>query len=479
MKESILSVGIDIGTSTTQLVFSNIIIENTASMVSVPRISIVGKEVGYRSEIHFTPLVTQREIDADKIKSIIQGEYEKAEISPDQVQTGAIIITGETARKENAREILHSLSGFAGEFVVATAGPALEGIIAGKGANAAEESKKRGAVVLNLDIGGGTTNIAVFKNGDVIDTSCLDIGGRLIRFNSGGTEVAYISDKMKKLTDSMNCEVKVGQKLSFLQIEKIANRMAEILEEVTGVRPASKQLGLMVMDKDLTLNYDIDYFTFSGGVADCISLNHSENDFLYEDIGIVFGRALSKSNLGKSEKKLKAKETIRATVVGAGSHTTDISGSTISVSESVLPVKNVPVLKLSMEEESLSYSKWSDVIQKKIEWFRVDGEIPNIALAFKGPGKISFNGVHALAESIVMGMGEVLANGNPLIIVVENDLAKVLGQTVRAKSCQKQDVICIDTVKVENGDYIDIGSVLANGNVVPVIVKTLLFRELE
>ncbi|MCK5826254.1 MAG: ethanolamine ammonia-lyase reactivating factor EutA, partial [Desulfuromusa sp.] len=174
MTEQILSVGIDIGTTTTQLVFSRLTLENTASLVSAPHIEIVAKEVIYRSAIHFTPLQTQQEIDARKTRELIEQEYQTAGITPAQVQTGAVIITGEAARKQNAETVLQVLSGFAGEFVVATAGPTLEGIIAGKGAGAAQESKQRTATIVNLDIGGGTTNIAVFRNGDVIDTACLD-----------------------------------------------------------------------------------------------------------------------------------------------------------------------------------------------------------------------------------------------------------------------------------------------------------------
>lgn len=476
MKENVLSVGIDIGTSTTQLVFSSITIENTASMVSIPRISIVDKEVIYRSDIHFTPLKSPTEIDGAGVRDIIEGEYKKASITPEQVQTGAVIITGETARKENAAEVLSTLSGLAGEFVVATAGPVLEGIIAGKGANAAFESKKKGAVVVNLDIGGGTTNIAVFRNGDVIDTACLDIGGRLIKFTNGRGEVGYVSDKMRQLIGTMNLTAEIGETLSRDSVDKITRRMAEILEEVIGLRPATSELPLMVTDKDLRRDYPIDYVTFSGGVADCMDDTAGGDDFRYGDLGILLGRAIADSSLGRSEKVLKSGETIRATVVGAGSHTTDISGSTITVSGNALPVKNIPVLKLSAEEELSPVEAWGGIIRKKVEWFRLESECQQLALAFKGPDSISFRDIQVLADSIVAGMETVTEGERPLIVVVENDLAKALGQTLRARTNFKKDVICIDTVKVENGDYIDIGRELAQGRVVPVIVKTLLFN---
>ena len=170
MREKILSVGIDIGTSTTQLVFSNITIENTASSFTIPRIKIVDKELIYRSSIHFTPLTTQTKIDGNKVREIIEIEYKRAGVTPNDVKTGAVIITGETARKENANEVLQNLSGFAGDFVVATAGPDLESIIAGRGAGADKVSDEKNAYVVNIDIGGGTSNLALFKNGELVDT---------------------------------------------------------------------------------------------------------------------------------------------------------------------------------------------------------------------------------------------------------------------------------------------------------------------
>ncbi len=179
MREELLSVGIDIGTSTTQLVFSKLIIENIASSFSVPKVVIVDKEIIYRSEIYFTPLKSPTEINGSKVREIIEEEYRKAGIEKSKIDTGAIIITGETARKENAKEVLETLSGFAGDFVVATAGPDLESIISGKGAGAHIYSKEKHTGVVNIDIGGGTSNLAVFKHGEVVDTGCLDVGGRL------------------------------------------------------------------------------------------------------------------------------------------------------------------------------------------------------------------------------------------------------------------------------------------------------------
>ena len=476
VKEQILSVGIDIGTTTIQLVFSQLTLENTASLISVPRIEIIDKEVVFRSAIHFTPLKSQREIDETKVRQLIEQEYRSAGVRPEQVQTGAVIITGEAARKQNAESVLRALSGLAGEFVVATAGPTLEGIIAGKGAGASQESKQRGATIVNLDIGGGTTNIAVFRNGEVIDTACLDIGGRLIQFQDEFGKISYIADKMRSLTRSMNLSITESQNLSTGTIENITTRMAGILEEVLGLTAISPQLASMLTDHDLKRNYQIDYVSFSGGVADCIQNTNSSDDFRYGDIGVALGRAIANSKIPQQLKVLEAVETIRATVVGAGSHTTGISGSTISVSPGVLPMQNIPVLKLSAEDEALPLEQWGEAILRKVHWFNLEGEKQNLALAFKGPDNLGFSEVTDLANELIKGMQGVLCKTCPLVVIIERDLAKVMGQTLRSQLGFKKDVICIDTIKVENGDYIDIGRELVDGNVVPVIVKTLVFN---
>ena len=133
MSDKILSVGLDIGTATTQLILSELTIENIASVFTIPRVYITDKKVLYKSEIIFTPISDQLLIEVDKIKNFVLNEYAKAGIQKKDIQMGAVIITGETARKENASQVLQALSGYAGDFVVATAGPDLESIIAGKG----------------------------------------------------------------------------------------------------------------------------------------------------------------------------------------------------------------------------------------------------------------------------------------------------------------------------------------------------------
>ena len=117
MRETLKSVGIDIGTSTTQLVVSTLTLENRASPFTVPRVAITDREIVYRSAIHFTPLLSDTVIDADGVRAIVGSEYQQAGLRREEVETGAVIITGETARKENARAVLSALSEFADVYV--------------------------------------------------------------------------------------------------------------------------------------------------------------------------------------------------------------------------------------------------------------------------------------------------------------------------------------------------------------------------
>ena len=198
-KETMISAGIDIGTSTTKLIISRFSLMNVAGTTHVPKIEIVDKEILYKSPIFRTPLTDPSTINVAEVEKIIRSEYANAGIVASQIETGAVIITGETATKQNAREMLHYLSGEVGDFLVATAGPDLEGIIAAKGSGAYDYSSRSGKVIANIDIGGGTANIAVYKDKVLLGTCTMHIGGRLIEFHEG--KVNSISPPCKSLLD--------------------------------------------------------------------------------------------------------------------------------------------------------------------------------------------------------------------------------------------------------------------------------------
>jgi ethanolamine utilization protein EutA len=478
VSEFLLSVGIDLGTTTTQVIFSRIEVENTASITSVPRIKIVGKEIIYRSDIYFTPLVNRTTIDTPRVRDIVEGEYKKAHIVPRDVSAGAVIITGETARKENSEAALNTLSGLAGDFVVATAGSDLESILAGRGAGTADLSKQfLDGVLVNMDIGGGTTNIAAFKNGIPLDTSCLDIGGRQIIIDPHTLVPVYVAEKVKVLCGRMGLTVAEGKVAAMRDIEALCGRLADIMAQSLGLVPQTADLDLFITAHPLRSAWEFRGLTYSGGVADFVYNDYDPRDpFPYGDIGAILGHAIRNCAALNRVERIVPKETIRATVVGAGSSSMDISGSTIAWSESsILPIQNIPIVKMTDEDEADGYRFFASRLAEKLTWYKDEsGNYQQLAVGFKGVHNPSFEMLRDLTKKIIEGMADYLTTGLMVILIIDNDMAKSLGNLLMNALPQKK-VIVLDSIKVENGDYIDIGIPVAQGRVIPVVVKTLIF----
>jgi ethanolamine utilization protein EutA len=251
--------------------------------------------------------------------------------------------------------------------------------------------------------------------------------------------------------------------------------MVEIVEEALGLRPPSELLPLMLTDKGLERSVPLDFISLSGGVSDCLQSPLAGDPFAFGDLGRYLGSALAKAGSSWRTPLLAGGETIWATVVGAGAHTVELSGSTICVCASALPLKNLPVLKLSAAEEAQPLADWARTIERKLTWFRSADQQQTPALAFEGSNQLGFAELQRLAGSIIAGMASLPDPTAPLIVVVGRDLAKALGQALRAQLPPGKAIVCIDGVKVADGDYLDIGRELAGGTVVPVVVKTLLF----
>ena len=458
MSERLMSVGLDVGTTTSQMILSEIMVENRASGFAVPEMTITNRKILYKSPVHFTPLKGESLVDGEKLRQMIAEEYKKAGISRQQVNTGAMIITGETSRKENAATVLQALSDFAGDFVVATAGPDLESILAAKGAGAAEYSAKTGKAVLHMDIGGGTSNLALIRDGKILRTGCLNVGGRLVKLTPEG-QVTYVSPVLKEL-----CHVELGQKLTLSQAKEIAKLLCNALEMAAGRLPKTELLDkLSTHEADTVWQPPEESVTvsFSGGVADCIE--NEKEPFAYGDLGVLLGQAIRKSTLCEKDYRLGA-ETIRATVIGAGCHSTKLSGSTVFCRNAELPKKNLPVLVFSQAEQN--HLNFPELLAQRLSTI----EEKEAVVALPGYESPDYRKVSELAERIARGVGN-----RPVYLCLQADMAKALGQKLSMLLPHGSTCLCLDRLKFSPESYLDIGQPV--GPCFPVVIKTLVLSK--
>ena len=455
MSEKLLSVGVDVGTTTTQLVVSELVVQNQASSFAVPELEITERRVLYQSPVRFTPLLDTARVDGKAIRALVEQAYKNAGISREQVDTGAIIITGETSRKENARAVLDALSDFAGEFVVATAGPDLESVLAAKGAGAVDFSRRTGKTVLHMDIGGGTSNLALIEDGIVTRTGCLNVGGRLLKFDSSGA-VTYVSPVLRGLWD-----LREGDTPTRGQVEHLAQTLTQALEMAAGLREKTE-----LLEKLTTQEVDSPWeapppetiLSFSGGVADCIETDRPADAF--GDIGPVLGRAIRESRLCQGAYML-GQETIRATVIGAGCHSAQLSGSTVFYRDVQLPVKNLPVAEFTAKEQESE--DFPERIARRIR----QKDAPVVVLAMPGIVSPSYAQVCALAEGIIAG-----TQGRGVYVCLEADMAKALGHALCLHLPPGTPCLCIDRVRLQEDSFLDVGAPV--GPALPVVIKTLV-----
>lgn len=448
MSESLLSVGLDVGTTSTQLVISCLQVENRASGFAVPEMEITDRQVLYRSPVYFTPLAAENLVDGKAIRRIVEAEYARAGISRKDVDTGAIIITGETSRRENAGRVLEALAEFAGDFVVATAGPDLESILAAKGAGAVEYARKTGKTVLHMDIGGGTSNFALIREGEIVQTGCLNVGGRLVKFSDSGA-VTYLSPVVSGLS-----AMKLGETPSAELRMDLAQLLAQALEMAAGRRLRTELLDKL-MTKEAVQPWvppgETVVVSFSGGVADCIG--RDVPDMAYGDLGPELGRAIGGSSLCGGEYVL-GKETIRATVIGAGCHSTQLSGSTVYYQNIRFPLKNLPVAAVSGTGD----------IQRSLA-----KQESQTVFSLPGKSSPSYREITRMAEEILHQMTP------PILLCLQQDMAKALGQALALRMPEDAQILCIDRVHVGDGSYLDIGAPV--GGAMPVVVKTLVLSK--
>ena len=444
--------GLDVGTTSTQMIVSRLHLENKASEFAVPEMVITERKICYESPVHFTPLRSASLVDGEALRELVLEEYRRAGLTRENVDTGAVIVTGETSRKENARQVLEALSGLAGDFVVATAGPDLESELAARGSGAVEYSAETGKTVLHMDIGGGTANLCLIRAGEIAATGCMNVGGRLLKLDGQGT-LTYVSPVLAGLWEQC-----VGSRPSQGDIDRLCGKLTLALEAAAGLAREDALLQKLTTEgtRPLPLNEPGEemILSFSGGVADCIAKDFPPEAF--GDIGPSLGRAIRESRLCRGEYRL-GEQAIRATVIGAGCHTTTLSGSTVFCRDVALPLQNLSAVALSRQEQETLPERLPGRLRA------VEGRA---IVALPGLPAPSYAEICALAEALLAAIPQ-----GPVLVCLEEDQAKALGQALACRT--DRPILCIDRVRLSQGSYLDIGP--PAGVAYPLVVKTLVF----
>lgn len=475
-----LSVGIDIGTTTTQVVFSRLELRNVARAGQIPRIEVNARSVLFESEISFTPLSTPDTIDVEALERIIEREYHNAGMEPSRIETGAVIITGEIARTRNADRVLDALSRYAGDFVVTVAGPNVEAQMAARGSGAAAYSARHYTQVTNIDIGGGTANAAVFKMGRHVSSSAMAVGGRQIILERTSGMISHIGKAGLALIKAQNISLREGSRAELPALEDFCECMADLTADLaTGV---STPLGDLVQLSPPLKETDHSTVLFlSGGVAryhyEPVEIRTIADVAIHDDVGPLFARALRMNPRLRMMKIVPPQETLRATVLGAAGQTITLSGSTIWTDGEILPLRNLAVIYPRIDESDMADpTRFSTAVQEALaRWDKHTREV-GFALALDLPQDMNFPVLTAVAEGLSAFFDATVQRGLPLVLILERDFAQSLGQTIKA---QRPDipVISIDQVGLGEGDFIDIGEPILEGRVVPLSIKTLVFYQ--
>jgi ethanolamine utilization protein EutA len=470
------TVGIDIGSATSHLIFSRLHLRRLGKRLT-SRFVVVSREVLYRSPVMLTPYTARYTIDAERLDAFIQQSFHQASFGPADIDTGAIILTGEAVKRTNARSIAELFAGEAGKFVCASAGHTLEAIMAAHGSGAVALSRESEKTVLNVDIGGGTAKLALIQNGGVREAATVNVGGRLIAFDPNGS-VNRIEPAARAVAEELGIDLRLGAALGHEDRQRIVGALADCLFTVIRREPLSPLCAQLILTEELTATDPIDVITFSGGVSEFF------DDPALGDFGDLGGQLAAAIQSRIAAHRLPAPVAaaangIRATVLGASQFTVQVSGDTISISRpELLPIRNLRVLSVPLPENGdIAPDRIRAEIAKSFQRSDLqEGEQP-VALATNWNGTPHYGALRNLAEGLLLGMSNTIAAGLPLVLVFTSDVGKVVGDIMRLELAVTNDVISIDGIELQDFDYIDVGTVIEPSYVVPTVIKSLVFPE--
>lgn len=468
------SVGMDIGSSGTQVIFSRVHMRRIGEDLT-SRYIVARRETLYQSPVSLTPYRSDARIDEAALGAIIDEAYAGARLVPAAIDTGVVILTGEALRRENAEAIARILAEQGGEFVCATAGHHMEAMLAAYGSGAARASHDRAARLLNVDIGGGTTKLAIVDRGVVVATAAIHIGGRLQVTDAAG-KITRLDPAGRHHALAAGFDWRVGETVQPADLDRVAERMAATLVDALGNAPSAAVRALYLTDPIADFG-GIDGVMVSGGVGEFV---YGREDRDFGDMGRRLGHALGARLAALPWPLLPAGACIRATALGASEYTIQLSGNTSYISHPgrLLPRRNVQVLRPDLPlGDSIDPAAVAAAIGAHFVAFDLAGAEGDVALALRWSGHPDYRRLRAFAEGIRRALAARIDKGLPLYLTLDGDVAMSLGRILAEELGIRNDLLVIDGVELRDFDYIDLGKIRLPSRTVPVTIKSLLFSE--
>ena len=463
------SVGVDIGSSTSHLVFSRIVLERLDA-----RYIVSAREAIYESPILLTPYEAGETIDAAALGSFIAQQYETAGLAPEIIDTGALILTGVAVRRRNARAIGELFAREAGKLVAVSAGDGLETTMAAYGSGAIARSIRDGTTVMNVDVGGGTAKIAVCAAGRIAALTALDVGARLVALDGAG-RIVRIEEAGRRFAEALGLALAPGAALDDGDANALASAMADrLFEAIEGGVPQVAGASLLRLDP-LAWRGPVDAISFSGGVAEYV---YGAETRRFGDLGPLLARAILERANARGLTVVPPSQSIRATVIGASQYTIQVSGSTIYVAPlSALPLRNLPVIApdFELDTDTIDPDAVAGAVRGVLQRLDLEGGESAVAVFVPWHGSATFARLDGFCRGVADGLAPLLARGQPLVLAGDGDIGGLLGIHCREELGLANPIVSIDGLELKEFDYIDIGALIDTSGAVPVVIKSLVF----
>jgi ethanolamine utilization protein EutA len=256
----------------------------------------------------------------------------------------------------------------------------------------------------------------------------------------------------------------------------VLDRLVEALAEV--IIASIRQQPATGLTKELLLTAPLaaanpHLVTFSGGVSEYIFERETAT---YGDIARPLAEKIAQAFTGGRIETPIADpgQGIRATVIGASQFSVQVSGKTIHLSSNIaLPLHNVPVIFPALNKDFSPASVVKEIGAALARSGRPEDQ--PTALAIRWHGDPHYSRLRGLAEGIAQALGGAAGERTPLILMVDGDIGKLLGHILEHELHVARPLISIDGIQLQEFDYVDIGKVIDPAQVVPVVIKSLLF----